>query len=336
MNLPGVKISEPSLTRKDRGDVELAAELGVDYLAMSFVRSPDDVVKLKRLLKKLGADIHVIAKIERPEALDHIDEIIAATDGIMIARGDLGVELPPEKVPRIQKDLIERCGKAGKPVITATQMLESMTTEATPTRAEVSDVANAIYDGSDAVMLSGETAVGSNPVRVVRMMARIAEEADTNKAKSLSERGKTMVRRSVWNRNFETAIGHAVQMTAQILESRLIVCFTSSGFTALQVSSHRPNVAIVGATQHERVLPRMSLYWGVQPILTPATETIDEMIENVKRELLKLRLVRKGDSIIITAGYPLGVSGTTNMMQLVRIGEHLTSSTAKSSRRKRG
>jgi pyruvate kinase len=303
---------------------------------MSFVRKPDDILKLKKLLKKLGADIHVIAKIERPEAIERIDEIIATADGIMIARGDLGVEMPPEKVPRIQKDIIERCGKAGKPVITATQMLESMTTKPTPTRAEVSDVANAIYDGADAVMLSGETAVGINPVRVVKMMERIAGEADSNKAKSITERGKTMIRRAGWNRNFETAIGRAVQMAAQILQSRLIVCFTSSGFTALQASSYRPDTPIVGATQHERILPRMSLYWGVQPILTPKAETVDEMIENVERELSRLRLVRKDDSIIITAGYPLGVSGTTNMMQLVRIGEHLKKPTAKSGRRKRG
>jgi pyruvate kinase len=336
MNVPGVEISEPSLTRKDRDDVKLAVELGVDYLAISFVRSPDDVSKLKRLLKKHGADIHIIAKIERPEALDRLDEIIAAADGIMIARGDLGVEMPPEKVPRIQKDIIDRCAKAGKPVITATQMLESMTTDPTPTRAEVSDVFNAIYDGTDAVMLSGETAVGSNPVRVVKMMERIAAEADSNKAKSMAERGKTTFRRVGMARSFEAAIGRATEIAARNLQARLIVCFTSSGYTALQASSYRPDTPIVGATQHQEILPRMSLYWGVQPILTPTAKTVDEMIENVERELSRRRLVRKGDSIIITAGYPLGVSGTTNMMQLVRIGEQPAKPDAKSGRGKRG
>jgi pyruvate kinase len=336
MNIPGVEISAPSLTRKDRKDAEFAAELGIDYLAMSFVRSPDDVLKLKRLLKKLGGCTHVIAKIERPEAVEQIDDIISAADGIMIARGDLGIEILPEKVPQIQKDIIERCIKAGKPVITATQMLESMTTRPTPTRAEVSDVVNAIYDGTDAVMLSGETAVGSNPVRVVRMMERIAGEADSTKAKSMTEKGRTVFRRMGENRNFETAIGRAIEITSRSLQARLIVCFTSSGFTALQTSSYRPDIPIIGATQHESILPRMSLYWGVQPILTQKAETVDEMIENVERELLRRRLVRRGDSIIITAGYPLGVSGTTNMMQLVRVGEQLAQSTRESSRGKRG
>ncbi len=338
MNLPGVEVSEPSLTRKDREDVGFAVEMGVDYLALSFVRSPGDVVKLKRLLKKLGADIHVIAKIERPEAVANIDEIIQAADGIMIARGDLGVEMPPEKVPQIQKDIIARCINAGKPVITATQMLESMITRPTPTRAEASDVVNAIYDGSDAVMLSGETAVGANPVRVVRMMARIAKEADDHMAENSAEITKRHARRMWKMRNFrfEDAIGRTVQTTAARLHVPLIVCFTSSGFTARQVSSFRPEISIIGATQHDSVLPRMSLYWGVRPIRTPKAETIDAMIENVERELLRRRMARKGENIIITAGYPLGVSGTTNMMQLVRVGEHASHSGSGSHRGKRG
>ena len=336
MNVPGVEISEPSLTRKDRKDVKFAAELGIDYLAMSFVRSPDDILKLKRLLKKLGANIHVIAKIERTEAVEHIDDIISVADGIMIARGDLGVEILPEKVPQIQKDIINRCIAAGKPVITATQMLESMITESTPTRAEASDVVNAIYDGTDAIMLSGETAMGTNPTRVVKMMARIAKEADNNITNNLVERRRTAISRLGTYRNFETAIGRAIETTARYLPTRLIVCFTSSGFTAVQASSHRPNVPIIAATQNESVLPRMTLYWGVQPILTPEAKTVDSMIENVERELSRRSLVQKGDSIIITAGYPLGVSGTTNMMQLVRIGEHLTKPTAKSGQGKRG
>ncbi len=336
INLPGIKISEPSLTRKDREDAKLAAALGVDYLALSFVRSPEDVLKLKRLLKRLGANIHVIAKIEKPEAVERIAEIISAADGIMIARGDLGVEMPPEKVPQIQKDIITRCAGASKPVITATQMLESMITKATPTRAEASDVVNAIYDGADAVMLSGETAVGANPARVIRMMARMAEEADSHMSNKRADRSRRLSDRMGQNRVFETVIGNAVGTATNYLSIRLVVCFTSSGFTAMQVSSERPKATIIGATQHEGILPRMSLYWGVEPILTPAAETIDDMIENVERELLRKRMVRKGDSIIVTAGYPLGVSGMTNMMQFVRVGDHSTHSPAKARGRKRG
>ena len=336
MNLPGVEISEPSLTRKDREDAKFACGLGVDYLAMSFVRRPDDVSKLKRLLKKLGADIHVIAKIERPEAVERIDEIISVADGIMIARGDLGVEMPAEKVPQIQKDIVLRCIEAGKPVITATQMLESMITKPTPTRAEASDVVNAIYDGSDAVMLSGETAVGANPVRVVKMMARIAAEADEYVAKNFIEKGRKMLRRVGEIGSFEKAIGQAVQTTTAHIPTRCIVCFTSSGFTAQQVSSYRPGIPVIGATQNENVVTRMGLYWGVQPTLVPEAETLDDMIENVEKKLSERRMARKGDNIIITAGYPLGVSGATNLMQLVRIGEHSAHSAAQTGGGKRG
>ncbi|RJP67105.1 MAG: pyruvate kinase [Candidatus Abyssobacteria bacterium SURF_17] len=332
INLPGVRISEPSLTRKDKVDVRFAVKLGVDYLAMSFVRRPDDIERLKRMLKRLGADIPVIAKIEKPEALENITAILAGADGIMVARGDLGVEMPPEKVPQIQKDLIAQCIESGKPVITATQMLESMITSARPTRAEASDVANAIYDGTGAVMLSGETAVGEYPVQAVRMMARIADEADAHVGK---KQGKVF-RHAETIDSFEDAIGQATETTARHLPTRLIVCFTSSGFTAQQVSSYRPKVPIVAATHNREVLPRMSLYWGVQPICIKRVETVDAMIIRVERELLDHRMAHKGDTIIITAGYPLGVRGTTNMMQLVRVGEHRRSATAGRDAGKRG
>ena len=314
INLPGIKISAPSLTRKDMDDLRFAAELGVDYFAMSFVRRPEDIIRPKRLLKKLKADIPVIAKIEKPEALENIDDIISVADGIMIARGDLGVEMSPEKVPQIQKDLITRCNDEGKPVITATQMLESMIGQPTPTRAEASDVVNAIYDGTGAVMLSGETAIGDYPVQAVRMMARIADEADTH-----LKRQKKIFRRSRPIDNFEDAIGQATETAARYLPTRLIVCFTTSGFTAQQVSSYRPEVPIIAATHNGAILPRMSLHWGVETILVRKADTIDSMIANVERELLKRRLVRKGENIIITAGYPLGEPGTTNIMQLICI-----------------
>jgi len=322
INLPGVKVSESSLTRKDRADVRFAVKLGVDYLAMSFVRHPKDIVRLKRLLMTLNADIPVIAKIEKPEALENIEEIIEEADGIMVARGDLGVEMPAEKVPQIQKDVIALCIRAGKPLITATQMLESMVQNPRPTRAEASDVVNAIYDGTGAVMLSQETALGSYPVKAVRMMARIAREADAYVTDNLMEERKKVFRRSGTISSFENAIGDATETAARHLPTRFIVCFTSSGFTAQKVSSYRPSVPIIGATQNPGMLPRMSLYWGVQPIRVKQAKTIDSMIANIEQELLKRRMVRKGENIIITAGYPLGVAGTTNMMQLVRVGKH--------------
>jgi pyruvate kinase len=320
INLPGITISEPSFTRKDRADARFAAKLGVDYFAMSFVRKPGDIRRLKKLLRSLNADIPVIAKIEKPEALDNIDGIIAAADGVMVARGDLGVEMPPEKVPQIQKDVIARCIAAGKPVITATQMLESMIKQPTPTRAEASDVVNAIYDGTDAVMLSGETAMGDYPVGAVRMMARIAEEADTYVSETVVEERRKRFRYDEKVRSFEKAIGEATDTVSRHIAARLIVCFTSSGFTAMQVSSYRPDVPIVAATQHEGILPRMSLYWGVEPIVVRRVQTVDAMIERVETELLARRMVRRGDHIVITAGFPLGVSGTTNMLQLVKVG----------------
>ncbi|MBI5116981.1 pyruvate kinase [Candidatus Poribacteria bacterium] len=318
INLPGVKISAPSLTPKDKEDVRFAVKLRMDYLAMSFIRQPEDIIRLKKLLKTLGAEIPIIAKVEKPDALANIDGIISVADGVMIARGDLGVEMAREKVPQIQKDLIMRCIEAGKPVITATQMLESMIRQPTPTRAEASDVVNAIYDGTGAVMLSGETAVGDYPVHAVRMMARIAEEADTH----VVEREKKVFRHSGVIDSFEDAIGQATDTTARHLRTRYIVCFTSSGFTAQQVSSYRPETPIIAATQNVEIVPRMSLCWGVQPICVRKAETVDSMIANIEDELLMRKMVRRGDSIIITSGYPLGVRGTTNMMQLVKVGEH--------------
>ncbi|RJP15660.1 MAG: pyruvate kinase [Candidatus Abyssobacteria bacterium SURF_5] len=316
INLPGIKVSEPTLTRKDKEDITFAAALGVDFFAISFVRQPDDINRLRALLQNLKCATPIIAKIEKPEALDNIDDIISVSDGIMVARGDLGVEMPPEKVPQIQKELIGRCNQAGKPVITATQMLESMIHEATPTRAEASDIVNAIYDGTSAVMLSGETAIGDYPVLSVKTMAKIAEEADIY----VIEKEKKIFRRSTAIDSFEDAIGQATQTTSRHLPTRLIVCFTSSGFTAQHIASYRPEAPIIAVTQHKSVQERVSLYWGVQSILVEPAETVDRMIERVKEELLKRAMVRRGDSIIITAGYPLGVSGMTNMMQLVRVG----------------
>ncbi len=316
INLPGIKISEPSLTEKDKEDVGFAVKLGVDYFAMSFIRRADDIIRLKDHLGSLGARTPIIAKVEKPEALQHIDEIISVSDGIMVARGDLGVEMSPEKVPQTQQDLIRRSIEAGRLSITATQMLESMIRQPMPTRAEASDVVNAIYDGTGAVMLSGETAVGDYPVESVKMMARIAEEADTYAV----EKQKRVVRHSAGLGSFEDAIGQAVETTARNLPARVIACLTTSGFTAQHISSYRPLAPIVAFTQNEAVCKRMSLLWGVRAIPIKEAKTIDVLIANAERELLKRRLAKQGDDIIITAGYPLGVSGTTNLMHLLRMG----------------
>ena len=304
INLPRVNVSEPPITRKDREDVRFAVELGVDYLALSFVRRASDIARLKDLLKRLNADIPVIAKIEKPEALKNIDDIISMADGIMVARGDLGVEMSPEKVPQIQKDIIARCGRAGKPAITATQMLESMISRPLPTRAESSDVANAIFDGTDAVMLSGETAVGDYPVHAVKMMARIATEADTYIAENMKEQRATFSRRSGTTKSFANAIGQATVSAARQLAARLVVCFTSSGFTAQQVSSYRPDVPIIAATHDGDILPRMSLYWGVKPICIREAKTVDAMITNFhlsKSTLLMLVFAFAGREKVLNA-----------------------------------
>ncbi len=316
INLPGVHISAPSLTEKDKADLAFGVSLDVDYVAMSFVRSPDDVTQLKNELIRLGRpDIRVVAKIEKPEALDRIDEIIDRCDALMIARGDLGVEIPPEKVPEVQKRLILKCNETGRLVITATQMLESMIDSPRPTRAEASDVANAIYDGSDAIMLSGETAIGRFPVQAVAMMAKIADETD--EAIAGFRRGP---RRTLEPPVSDAdAIGHATCEAVLDIGARTILCFTLSGSTAQLVSSYRPNARIVAATDSPETMRRLALYWGVTTIKVDTVDTTDEMFEVSTKRLLELGLAKPGEAIIITAGSPLMVRGTTNMLKVHRI-----------------
>jgi pyruvate kinase len=311
VNLPGMDLRTQSFTRKDREDLAFGLEMGVDYVAVSFVRSASDLRKVRSYMTRSGRSAPIIAKIEKPEAVENIDEILSEADGIMVARGDLGVEMSPEDVPLIQKMLIDRANTAGKLVITATQMLESMTEHARPTRAEVTDVANAVIDGSDALMLSAETSVGKNPIKALRMMSRIivTTEADVPSFPMYRNEG-----------TFSEAIAVAATDAAQDIGARHIVAFTQSGYTARLLSKFRPSVPIIAFTPHEEARRRMSLYWGVQPRIMRPLKSTDSVFREVEKALLRDRLAKKGDRIVITASTPIGVAGKTNLLKLHRIG----------------
>ncbi len=312
VNLPGAALSLPSLSEKDKQDLLFGAELNVDYVALSFVRSADDVLRTRRFIRSLGKDTPIIAKIEKPEAIVHLQEIVDAADGVMVARGDLGVEMSPEEVPLLQKRIIDACNRAEKPVITATQMLESMIENPQPTRAEASDVANAILDGTDCVMLSGETAMGKYPVASVAVMARIAVQAETSLKPLPAHRAISCAGESV---------AHAAFRAAEEQGARAIVTFTQSGSTALLVSKHRPRTRVIAPTPFAHVARRITLYWGVTPVILKTRKTTDDMIASVERVMLAERLARTHDLIVITAGVPIGMAGSTNMMKIHRVGE---------------
>jgi pyruvate kinase len=312
VNLPGAKLSLPSLSHKDKADLRFGIAQGVDYIALSFVRSANDISATRRFLNMHGVDIPIIAKIEKPEAIRNLDEIIRAADGVMVARGDLGVEMSPEQVPLLQKKIINACNLADKPVITATQMLESMIENPQPTRAEASDVANAILDGTDCVMLSGETAMGNYPVQAVAVMARIAVQAET---------ALIQVPPDTHISGPDESIAHAACRAAGEQHAKAIVTFTQSGSTALLVSKHRPGMGIIAATPFEHIARKISLYWGVTPVILKTKKTTDNMIESVERIMLEKKLAKLRDLIVITAGVPIGVAGSTNMMKIHRVGE---------------
>ena len=312
VNLPGANLTLPSLSPKDRQDILFGIGRGVDYIALSFVRSASDIEATRSFIRKAGADIPIIAKIEKPEAIRNLDEIIQAADGIMVARGDLGVEMSPEQVPLLQKLIIRVCNDAEKPVITATQMLESMIENPQPTRAEASDVANAILDGTDCVMLSGETAVGKHPVQAISVMARIAVQAETSLDPIPPDKHIG---------GLDESVAHAACRAAAEQHVRAIVTFTQSGSTALLVSKHRPAADIIAPTPFERVARKVSLYWGVIPVILKTKKTTDDMIRSVEAIMLEKDLARKRDLIVITAGVPIGVAGSTNMMKIHRVGE---------------
>lgn len=333
INLPGVKIAEPSLTEKDKEDLRFGLALGVDYVALSFVRRPEDMREIRAIVNDSNTNAGVIAKIERPEALDCLDEILEISDAIMVARGDLGVEMPFQEVPVLQKRVIRRCNERGVPVITATQMLESMVDHARATRAEVTDVANAIFDGTDAVMLSSETASGRYPVEACDVMAKVAREADQEMARSRPEprwawlqeanrehRAKAEAAGAA-QESYADAIGLAVSQIADMLHVPHIVCFTTSGYTAAAISRYRPAAPVTAITNFERTQRRCALMWGVSALKTDNIASVDEMAQCADRLMLEEGRAHRGDTVILVAGTPLAVAGRTNLLKLHTIGE---------------
>jgi pyruvate kinase len=319
-NVPGTNINLPSLTSKDIDDIKFAIENELDFIAASFVRKAADVIEIKKVLdKNKGQAIKVIAKIENREGIENIDEIIKVSDGIMVARGDLGVEIPVEEVPIAQKTLIEKCYMNGKPVITATQMLDSMIRNPRPTRAEANDVANAIYDGTSAIMLSGETAAGSYPIEAVETMARIADRAETSI--NYAERfAKTLYNNmsSVTN-----AISHATCTTAQDLKAAAIITFTHTGNTARMISKFRPQCPIIATCVNKTVQRQLSLSWGVIPFLVKEVVATDDIFDVGVEKAIESGKVKNGELVVITAGIPVGISGTTNILKVHVVGKVL-------------
>ena len=321
VNVPSATLKLPSITAKDKEDLSFALRHGVDYIALSFVRSADDVRKARALIEAEGFDTPIIAKLEKPQALDDLDNILEASDGVMVARGDLGVELSPWQVPIEQKRIIQQASKARKPVITATQMLESMIYNPSPTRAEASDVANAVFDGSDALMLSGETAVGKYPIESVKMMKRIIETAETGSGRH--DRGGHPFQGSMTS--ISDAVTRSAANLAEHLNAKYIVVYTESGYTARLVSKHRPRCTILGLSRHKRVCQRMKLLWGVRAKMIKQVADIDELVKVVESMLVRLKWVQQGDLICVIAGTPFQVAGKTDLIKLHTIGEDIAS-----------
>ena len=319
VNLPGVKVNLPGITDKDADDIRFGIKESVDFIAASFVRRPSDVLDIRQILEEEKAEITIFPKIENQEGIDNIEEILEVSDGLMVARGDMGVEIPPESVPMVQKDLIRKCNKLGKPVITATQMLDSMQRNPRATRAEASDVANAIYDGTDAVMLSGETAAGQYPEEAVKTMRNIAvsAEAAQDYKKLLSDRTK-LVETSLVN-----AIGVSVAHTALNLNVKAIVAATESGSTARTISKYRPHSDIIAVTPSEKTARQGAIVWGVNPVVKEGRKTTDALLNNAVATAVETGRVSNGDLIIITAGVPTGEKGTTNMMKIHLVGDEI-------------
>ena len=323
VNLPNIKLKISAITDKDRRDLQFASDHGLDYVALSFVRDADDVKELiEVMLTTHGRKLPIIAKIEKPEAFRHIEGIIAVADAIMVARGDLGVETSPQEVPLMQKAIIRQCNIAGKPVITATQMLESMIANPRPTRAEANDVANAILDGTDAVMLSGETAVGQYPITAVRMMADIARNVEA------SDIFKTLMRKNVLIqeellanacRRIEDAVHFATTDLAEKVCARYLVGFTHSGASILGLAKFRPSMPLIAFSANPATLRRLALVWGVTPLQLGAVHTVDEFLESATEFLRNKGMVREGETVVFSAGVPVGVSGGTNMIKVVKV-----------------
>lgn len=317
INLPGVNVSSPSLTAKDRTDLAFCLEKRVDYIALSFVRQAEDVNELKQIIRDHGLSIPVVAKIEKPEAIKNFAAILAATDAVMVARGDLGVEINAEKVPLLQKKIISACNAAGKPVITATQMLESMILHPRPTRAETSDVANAIMDGTDAVMLSGETASGGYPVEAVRTMVKIASDVEKSSFWRFPPREQLPQRSSIAG-----AVAEAACHAAAAVGARAIIVFTQSGSTAALIAKNRPQLPIIAFAPSEEIRRRLALYWGVKSLPVGAMSNSDQQIALVEETLLQSGFGKSGDIVVITMGVPLESRGSTNLLKVHRLGSH--------------
>ncbi|CAJ1228047.1 pyruvate kinase [Lactiplantibacillus xiangfangensis] len=318
-NAPGVSINLPGITEKDSDDIRFGLDHEINYIAASFVRKPQDVLDIRELLEEKHMEhVQIFPKIESQEGIDNVDEILKVCDGLMVARGDMGVEIPAENVPLVQKSLIKKCNALGMPVITATQMLDSMQENPRPTRAEASDVANAVFDGTDATMLSGESANGLYPVESVAMMAKIDEKAEN----TLAENGTLQLNRFDKTSVTET-IGIAIARAAKNLNIKTIVAATESGYTAKMISKYRPNADILAITFDERTQRGLMVNWGVQPIVADKPETTDDMFDLAASKAVELGFAKEGDLILITAGVPVGERGTTNIMKIQLIGSKL-------------
>lgn len=310
INLPGVAVNIPALTEKDQKDLRWALTAGADIIALSFVRNADDVSDVHRIMDELDIRVPVLAKIEKPQAVEHLEDIISAFDGIMVARGDLGVELPIEQVPLVQKRAIELAREAGKPVIVATQMLDSMTTARRPTRAEASDVANAVLDGADALMLSQETSVGDHPELVVDTMSRIIRYVEGDHEDYVPE-----LRRDE-SGSTARALTHAATAVGTAVGAKFLCAFTESGRSARLLSRHRPQMPIMAFTPNQSVRSQLALVWGVETFLVDPADSTDHMVEQVDDELLGFERCKPGDRVVVVAGVPPGVTGTTNGMRV--------------------
>lgn len=319
--VPGVVLNLPFLSEQDESDIKFAASQNMDFIAASFVQKAEDVLAIRRVLEDVGSEIGIIAKIENEKGVDNIEEIINVADGIMVARGDLGVEIPAEIVPLVQKDIIRRCNKAGKPVVTATQMLESMINSYRATRAEASDVANSIFDGTDAIMLSGETASGNYPLEAVQTMAKIARCTEEALDYVTIFKGKGIGTRM----NTTEAISHATVQIAQELDANAIVTVTESGYTARMTAKYRPQARVIAVSPRQSRVRKMQLLWGVYPLLGPASQNTDELIELSVACAKENDMIHEGDLVVVTAGLFVGKPGSTNLIKVINVGTKLVS-----------
>lgn len=315
VNVPGAVLSMPYISDVDREDILFGIEMGYEFLAASFARTKDDILEVRKILKDHGSDMKIIAKIENMQGIENLEEILEVSDGIMVARGDMGVEIPLEEVPILQKKMIHLANAQGKHVITATQMLESMIKNPRPTRAEATDIANAIYDGTTAIMLSGESAAGKYPVEAVQTMAKIAESAE----KDIDYCARTKLAERDDKADITTAIAYATCTAAMDLQAAAIITVTMSGFTAEAIARFKPRSQVIGCTTNERVYHQLNLLWGVTPLMLGKESTTDDLFAAAVAEAKKAGCVKQGDTVVITAGVPLGVAGKTNMIHVVEV-----------------